>query len=63
MFLQTEYEFTLPRGYVDGEGNIHRKGVMRLATAIDELEAMKNPKVRANPDYATVILLSQVIVR
>lgn len=63
MFIQTEYEFALPRGYVDGEGNVHRKGIMRLATAIDEIETMANPKVRANPDYATVVLLSKVISR
>lgn len=61
MLIQTEYEFTLPRGYTDREGNIHRNGVMRLATAVDEIEAMKNIKVKANPDYASVVLISSVI--
>lgn len=61
MFFQTEYEFTLPRGYVDNEGGIYRRGVMRLATAIDEIQAMNNVKVKTNPDYASVILLSSVI--
>lgn len=63
MFLQTEYEFTLPRGYVDENGKLCRRGVMRLATAIDEIEAKKNPKVAANPDYISVVLLAQVIVK
>lgn len=61
MFLQTEYEFTLPKGYVDEEGNVHRKGVMRLATALDEIEAAKAPAVKGNHDYMPVILLSRVI--
>lgn len=61
MFLQTNYEFTLPKGYVDEEGNIHRRGIMRLATALDEIEAAKSPAVRANPDYMPVILLSRVV--
>ena len=63
MFLQTEYEFTLPRGYVDPEGDVHRKGVMRLATALDEIEAAKDPGVKANAGYLPVILLSRVVVR
>ena len=63
MFLQTEYEFTLPKGYVDEEGNVHRRGVMRLATALDELEAAKAPAVKGNPDYMPVILLSRVILK
>lgn len=63
MFLQTEYEFTLPRGYVDEEGNVHQKGVMRLATALDEIMAAKTPQVRANPDYLPVILLSRVVLK
>lgn len=43
MFLQTEYEFTLPRGYVDREGGVHRRGAMKLATAMDEIEADRAP--------------------
>ena len=61
MLIQTEYEFTLPRGYVHEEGNVCRKGVMRLATAIDEIEAMRDARVKANPDYLSVILLSRVV--
>lgn len=63
MILQTEYEFTLPRGYVDEEGNIHRRGVMRLATAIDELEAAREARVRADMDHIPIILLSRVITK
>lgn len=61
--LQTEFPFTLPRGYVDGDGNLHRQGVMRLATAFDEIAPMKDPRVHANPGYLVVILLSRVITR
>jgi hypothetical protein len=61
MPLQTEFEFLLPRGYVDEEGNLHRQGVMRLATAGDEILPMKDHRVQANPAYLTVILLSRVI--
>jgi hypothetical protein len=61
--LYTEYEFTLPVGYVDSDGTLHRSGVMRLCTAIDELEAMEDPRVRANQSYLTVVLLSRVVER
>lgn len=61
--LQTEYEFTLPKGYVDEAGTLHKSGVMRLATAADEILPLKDPRVQANPAYLTVILLSRVIVR
>lgn len=61
--LQTEFPFTLPRGYVDAEGNLHREGIMRLATAYDEIAPMKDPRVQANPGYLVIILLSRVIVR
>jgi hypothetical protein len=61
--LQTEFEFTLPQGYVDPEGNVHREGTMRLATAIDEIAPMRDPRVRANEAYLTIILLSRVITR
>lgn len=63
MTLQTEFDFTLPRGYVDSEGNLHREGVMRLATAYDEIAPMKDPRVQSNPGYLSVILLSRVITR
>ncbi|MCT4593109.1 MAG: phage tail assembly protein [Anaeromicrobium sp.] len=61
MTFQTEYEFTLPRGYVDKEGNLHKKGIMRLATAADEIVPMRDPRVQQNPSYLTIVLLSRVI--
>lgn len=63
MTFQTEFEFTLPMGYVDGDGNLHKKGIMRLATAADEILPLKDPRVQANPAYLTVILLSRVIMK
>ena len=51
MTLQTEFKFTLPHGYVDAEGNVHKDGVMRLATAFDEIAPMKDPRVQTNPGY------------
>lgn len=61
--LQTEFPFRLPRGYVDGEGNLHQEGVMRLATAQDEVLPLKDPRVQANPGYLVIILLSRVVTR
>lgn len=61
--FETEFDFTLPKGYFDGEGNLHRQGVMRLAKAMDEVVPMRDPRVRSNPAYATVLILSRVIVR
>jgi hypothetical protein len=61
--LRTEYAFTLPRGHVDASGTVHRDGVMRLATARDELEPLRDPAVRENDAYLTVLLLSRVITR
>jgi hypothetical protein len=61
--LQTEYEFTLPCGYVDAQGTLHQQGVMRLATAHDEVEAMRDPRVRATSAYLSVLLLSRVVTR
>lgn len=63
MTLQTEFEFTLPRGYVDKEGNLHKKGVMRLATAADEIYPLKDMRVKANQAYLVIVLLSRVITR
>jgi len=59
--LQTEFEFTLPNGYADDDGELHREGAMRLATAADEIKPSKDPRVQSNPSYMTVILLSRVI--
>ena len=61
--FRTEYEFTLPKGYVDDEGNLHQTGVMRLATAADEILPLKDPRVERNPAYFVVILLSRVITK
>jgi hypothetical protein len=61
--LQTEFEFTLPKGYLDSDGTLHRKGVMRLSRAIDEIVPLKDPRVKNNPAYATVIILARVITR
>ncbi len=47
MALQTEFEFTLPRGYVDSEGNLHKQGTMRLATAMDEIAPLRDPRVNS----------------
>jgi hypothetical protein len=61
--LQTEFPFILPRGYVDSAGVVHRDGVMRLATAKDEIVPQRDPRVRENESYLTVLLLSRVITR
>jgi hypothetical protein len=59
----TEVEFELPRGYVDAAGDLHRTGVMRLATAADEIYPLKDPRVRNWPAYLIVILLARVVTR
>lgn len=61
--LQTEFAFTLPRGHADADGNLHREGVMRLATALDEVAPLKDPRVQSNPAYLLIILMSRVITR
>jgi hypothetical protein len=61
MPFQTEVEFTLPRGYMDADGTLHKEGVMRLATAADEILPLKDPRVQSNPAYLTVIVLSRVV--
>jgi hypothetical protein len=61
--MQTEYEFMLPRGYVDAQGQVHRGGSMRLAAAIDEIEAVQDPRVQANEAYLPIVLLSRVVLR
>src|SRR3954453_17262602 len=63
MNLQTEFTFTLPRGYVDSDGNLHKDGVMRLATAMDEIAPMRDSRVQSNSGYLLIILLSRVITR
>ena len=61
--FQTEFEFTLPCGFLDEEGTLHRDGVMRRATAADEILPLKDPRVQKNEAYLIVILLSRVIAR
>jgi hypothetical protein len=61
--LRTEFPFILPRGYVDRSGEVHRHGVMRLATARDELLPLHDDRVRENPNYLTIVLLARVITR
>jgi len=61
--MRTEFAFTLPRGYVDGAGKVHREGAMRLATARDEIEPLRSAEVRQNDAYLSVLLLSRVVTR
>src|SRR5919199_2461401 len=61
--MRTEIPFTLPRGLVDDQGNVHREGTMRLATARDELEPLRDPEVRRNEAYLSVLLLARTITR
>jgi hypothetical protein len=61
--LHTEYPFVLPRGYIDGRGAVHRAGVMRLATARDEIAPQTDPRVRANPAFLNVLLLERTVTR
>lgn len=61
MDLQTVYPFRLPMGYQDGDGTLHREGRMRLATAGDELSAMRDPRVKADENYMSVMVLSKVV--
>jgi hypothetical protein len=63
MAFKTEFQFRLPRGYVDEEGNVHRDGVMRLATARDEIIPLQDYRVQANRAYLVIVLLSRVITR
>ncbi|HEV2755271.1 MAG TPA: hypothetical protein VG318_05795 [Actinomycetota bacterium] len=61
--MASEFEFELPRGYVDGSGTVHRRGAIRVATARDELLPLHDDRVRQNPAYLTVVLLARVITR
>lgn len=59
--METVFEFTLPRGYMDSAGELHRKGKMRLATAGDEISATRDPRVLSNPSYLTIVILGKVV--
>jgi hypothetical protein len=61
--LATEFEFLLPKGYLDPDGNLHRNGTMRLSRAMDEIIPLRDPRVKANPAYATIVILARVITR
>lgn len=61
--LQTEYEFVLPKGFIDNTGTMHRKGIMRMATAMDEIGPLRDARVRNNQAYLTIILLARVVTR
>jgi hypothetical protein len=61
--MQTEFPFTLPRGYLAPDGTVHRSGIMRLAAAADEIVPLEDPRVRANRAYLVILLLARVIVR
>jgi hypothetical protein len=63
MALQTEFEFTLPKGYVDEKGTLHRKGIMRLATAKDEILPLQDARLQKNRAYLIILLLARVITR
>jgi len=63
MDLKTEYEFILPRGYVDKDGTVHRHGVMRLASAKDEIAPLNDLRVQRNRAYLIIVLLSRVITK
>jgi hypothetical protein len=60
--LQTEFAFTLPKGYIDGDGVLHRQGTMRLATARDEIEPLRDPRVSGPDDpFLTILVISRVV--
>ena len=61
--MQTEFEFTLPVGYLDQNGALHKQGVMRMATAMDEILPLRDARVRTNQAYLAIVLLSRVVVR
>lgn len=61
MAVQTEFDFTLPKGYIDENGVVHRNGIMRMATAMDEIMPLRDPRVRDNEAYLVIVLLSRVI--
>lgn len=63
MNLQTEFEFTLPRGLLDTSSKLHREGRMRLATALDEIQSVADPRVQANEAYLPLVLLSRVVTQ
>lgn len=63
MIFQTEFSFALPKGYIDQDGNLHKEGMMRLATAADEILPAKDPRVQTNPAYLTISVLTRVVTK
>lgn len=63
MSFETEFEFELPKGYIDDQGNLQRKGIMRLSTAADEVLPLRDPRVQQNPGYLSIIVLSRVVTK
>ena len=61
--FKTEFEFTMPMGYLDPDGTLHREGTMRLATAADEILPLRDPRVQKNQAYLAIVLLSRVVIR
>lgn len=61
MELQTVYPFRLPKGYLDSEGTLHKEGQMRLATARDELSALRDARVKADESYMSTVVLASVV--
>lgn len=60
--LRTEFSFTLPKGYVGADGVLHRDGTMRLATARDEIEPLRDRSIEGPDDpYLTILVLARVI--
>ena len=60
--LQTEFDFTLPQGYVDDSGTLHREGKMRLATAMDEMLPLRDSRVKESSEYLIILILSRVVM-
>ena len=61
--FETQVEFELPKGYVDSKGEVHKRGVMRLANAADEIVPLNDPRVKMNPGYLSILLLERVITQ
>lgn len=59
--MTTQFDFELPKGFVDSKGVVHKRGKMRLATAGDEISATRDPRVLSNPSYLAIVVLSSVI--
>ena len=60
--FETQVEFELPKGYIDKTGEVHKKGVMRLANAADEIVPLNDPRVKMNPGYLSILLLENLLL-